>query len=247
MKFAVLYYDTLESTNTEAAEQARRGADEGLCIVADEQTAGRGRQGREWLSKKGAGVYMSIVLRPRLEPRHLTLIPLMAAVAVYDVLLKGFLIEPDIKWPNDLLVNDKKVCGILSEAVDTPRGLAVILGIGVNLRNGSLPETAASIEGESTFDPDRDGVVAAVTDQIDAFYEQLHNLPESIIAEWRQRSSYFENKAVEVRSGGESFNGVTCGLEENGALRVRSANGEIKVVQAGDVERLRTAELNFTA
>jgi len=247
MNFTVLHYDRLESTNTEAAEQARDGAGEGLCIVADEQTAGRGRQGREWLSKKGEGIYMSIVLRPKLNAEHLTLIPLMAAVAVYDVLRKGLLIEPDIKWPNDILVGEKKICGILSEAVETPDGVAVILGIGINLKNGSLPPNATSIASESTFAPNRDEVVEAVTSEIGKFYEQLKKVASSIIDEWKQRSSYFENKAVEVHSGHEILRGVTCGLEENGALRVRTADGEMRTVQAGDVERLRSAELNFTA
>src|SRR5436190_23483080 len=125
MIFNILHYDTLGSTNAEAADHARHGDVEGTCIVADEQTAGRGRQGREWISDRGSGVFMSLVLRPKLAMGDLTLIPLMAAVAVYDVLLKGYLIEADIKWPNDVLVNDKKICGILSEAVETTDGLAV--------------------------------------------------------------------------------------------------------------------------
>jgi BirA family biotin operon repressor/biotin-[acetyl-CoA-carboxylase] ligase len=240
MNFTVLHFDTLSSTNTEAAEQARRGAGEGLCIVADEQTAGRGRQGREWRSQKGSGLFISLVLRPRLDPQYLTLIPLLAAVAVYDVLLKAFCIEPDIKWPNDVLIGDKKICGILSEAVDTPQGVAVILGIGINLKNGSLPETATSIERESTTATDRDEMVEAVTTEIEALYNLLHSRPAAIIKQWTTRSSYSENKAVEVRSGSEVFTGVTCGLDDNGALRVRTADGTVRSVQAGDVERLRS-------
>src|SRR5438045_9381514 len=104
MNIRVLRFDTLASTNTEAAEQARQGADEGLCIVADEQTRGKGRQGRSWVSEKGSGVYLSVILRPTLDTRYLSLITLMAAVAVYDILLKGFLIEPDIKWTYYIVV-----------------------------------------------------------------------------------------------------------------------------------------------
>ena len=241
MLFTVIHHDTLESTNTEAADQARRGVDEGLYIVADEQTAGRGRQGREWISKKGSGVFISLVLRPKVDSRYLTLIPLMAAVAVYDVLLKGFLIQPDIKWPNDILVGEKKICGILSEAVDTPRGLAVILGIGINTKAGVLPENATSIENESAFPAVRDEIVDVLTEEIAKLYHALHNDPAEIIDRWKQRSSYFEGKAVEVSSGNEKFTGVTCGLEENGALRVKTADGSVRIVQAGDVERLRGA------
>src|SRR2546423_688195 len=130
MHFQLLHFDTLGSTNTEAADQARRGAPEGLTIVANEQTAGRGRQGRVWISPKGAGAYFSTILRPQIEPRDLTLIPLIAAVAVHEVLRKVFMIEADIKWPNDVLVNEKKICGILCETVETPVGLAVIVGVG---------------------------------------------------------------------------------------------------------------------
>jgi len=239
MNLTVLHFDTLESTNTEAAEHARRGADEGLCIVADEQTAGRGRQGREWVSPKGSGLFMSVILRPKLDVKHLTLIPLMAAIAVYDVLLKGYLIEPDIKWPNDVLVDEKKICGILSEAVDTPDGFAVILGIGINLKDESLPDNATSMERESTFPVVRDEVVEAVTDEIKRLYQVLHLTPDAIVDEWKRRSTYYEGKPVEVRSGTKTFTGVTCGLEESGALRVTVADGTVRVVQAGDVEQLR--------
>jgi BirA family transcriptional regulator, biotin operon repressor / biotin---[acetyl-CoA-carboxylase] ligase len=239
MNISVLRFDTLGSTNTEAAARARSGTDEGLCIVADEQTAGRGRHGREWISQKGSGLFMSLILRPKLAPKHLTLIPLMAAVAVYDMLQKAFLIKPDIKWPNDVLAGDKKICGVLSEAVDTPQGLAVILGIGINLENGMLPENATSIKGESTFAPVRDEIVEALASEIDTLYALLHSQPTAINEAWKERSSYFEDKPVEVRTGGEVFRGVTCGLEENGALRVRAEDGALRIVQAGDVERVR--------
>ena len=240
MQVTKLHFDILGSTNTEAAEHAKRGADEGLCIVADEQTAGRGRQSREWLSEKGSGVFMSLVLRPTLDPKHLTLIPLMAAVAVYDVLLKAFLIEPDIKWPNDILVNEKKISGILSEAVETPTGLAVILGIGLNLKGEHLPDNATSIERESTLPAVRDEIVDALTSEIAKLYADLCETPTAILYEWKKRSSYFEGKAVRVSSAGEQFIGVTCGLEDNGALRVKPADGAIRLVQAGDVERVRS-------
>lgn len=240
MNFTVLHFDTLASTNTEAAEQARRGADEGTCIVADEQTAGRGRQGREWVSQKDTGLFMSLILRPKVESTYLTLIPLLAAVAVHDVLLNAFQIESDIKWPNDILVRENKICGILAEAVDTPNGLAVVLGIGVNLM-GDLPNMATSIERESHRRVSHDHMIGGLTKEIAALYEMLSVDPAGILAAWRERSSYFAGKDVEVRSGEEIFTGVTCGLEENGALRVQSADGLLRVVQAGDVQRLRSA------
>ena len=243
MNLTTVHFDSLPSTNAEAAEQARNGADEGLCIIAEEQTAGRGRHGREWRSEKGCGVYMSLVLRPKVDPQHLTLIPLLAAVAVHEVLKKKFAIDADIKWPNDLLVGDKKICGILSEAVETPRGLTVVLGIGINILNRELPLTATSIDAETGDGPDRDAIVEAVANEIGELYERFNRDPSLMINEWRQRSSFFEGKAVTVRTGTETFSGTTYGLEDNGALRVRTADGAIRLIHAGDVERLRADEI----
>jgi len=240
VNFTILRYEILDSTNTEAANQARQGVDEGVCIIADEQTAGRGRQGRSWVSKKGSGLYFSIILRPRVEQRSITLIPIMAGIAVYDLLLKAFLIGPDIKWPNDILVGEKKICGILSEAVDTPRGLAVILGIGINLK-GEVTENATSIQNEADLFADRDEVAETLMREIEKLYERFHADPASIVEEWKRRSTWFSGKAVRVTLGqGEIFTGITEGLEENGALRVKRPDGSITIVQAGDVEHLRS-------
>jgi birA, biotin-[acetyl-CoA-carboxylase] ligase region len=138
MNFTVRYFDSIDSTNTAALKQARTGADEGLCIVARQQTAGRGRQGRVWTSPPDAGLYLSIVLRPTPEAQQLPLITLASAVAVFDTL--GQLdIDADIKWPNDILVDEKKICGILAETTETERGFAVVVGIGINLTSHNFP------------------------------------------------------------------------------------------------------------
>src|SRR6266700_6166504 len=108
----IVRFDSLASTNTEAAQRALQGAPEGLCVVAEEQTAGRGRLQRDWVSRKGAGLYFSVVLRPRFAQSAWPLLTLMAAVAVHDALLDSCSLETDIKWPNDILVNEKKICGI---------------------------------------------------------------------------------------------------------------------------------------
>jgi len=240
MHFQLIHYGSLGSTNTEAADQARKGAAEGVTIVADEQTAGRGRHGRSWVSQKGSGAYFSTILRPRIEPRYYTLIPLMAAIAVCDALVTGWSITPDIKWPNDVLVNDKKIAGILSEMVDTATGHAVIVGIGINLRDTGAELNATSIEAESPISAERDRVISAVHAQFATLYDALHNDPAVILEEWSRRSSYFEGLDVTVDVGnGEACIGTTSGLEENGALRVRMRNGSMKIVQAGDVTRLR--------
>ena len=151
MNFTVLRFDSIDSTNTEALRQARLGAGEGLCIVARRQTAGRGRHGRMWSSPKDAGLYLSVILRPAMEARFLPLLTLGAAVAVSDT-LSELGVEPDIKWPNDIFVNEKKICGILAESTDTDDGLAVVVGIGINLTSKKFPNdirNATSLEDES--------------------------------------------------------------------------------------------------
>src|ERR1051326_276736 len=118
----ILQFESLPSTNTEAARQAALGAPEGLCVVAREQTAGRGRQQRAWASPKDAGLYFSIVLRPKMEVGVWPLITLAAAVAARDALAEACALETDIKWPNDLLARGRKLCGIPPETSETPRG-----------------------------------------------------------------------------------------------------------------------------
>ncbi len=216
-----------------------------MCIVANEQTAGRGRHGRNWISAKDSGLYFSIVLRPKIETKFLSLITLMTAVVVCEVLKELYKLKPDIKWSNDVLVNEKKISGILAETVETNKGLAVIVGIGINLNSKNFPaelsETATSIEQETNRKPDYDKLLNSLTRFFIYFYEifQNENGIEIIRKEWAKRSSYFEGKKVYVILENTIIYGITCGLEKNGALRVRTETGEIKIIQAGDVERLR--------
>lgn len=254
MNINVLTFDTIDSTNTEALKQARLGAEEGLCIVARQQTAGRGRHGRTWVSEKDAGLYFSIVLRPKIETQYLPLITLMTGVAVHDTL--GELgIDADIKWVNDLHVDGKKIGGILAETTDTPKGLAVIVGIGINFKSSNFPPeiaaTATSIAETlsvppavadgSTQPPNTAELAESVTRFLSYFYDVLQsdNGPAEIIDEWRKRSTYFSGKRVRVVSGNGTVEGVTAGLEANGALRVSDGDGTIRVIQAGEVELLR--------
>lgn len=247
MNITILKYDTIGSTNTEAAEQARRGADEGVCVLAYKQTAGRGRHGRQWHSEAGSGLYLSIIVRPKVAPQFLPLITLAAGVAVHDV-LDEFGVKANIKWVNDILVGDDKISGILAETVETDKGLAVIVGIGINLTSSSFPEEladiATSIEVEMGNKPTPDEAAEAVARYFAYFYDILHtdDGPQQIIDNWSSRSSYFCGKQVRVVANDEVFEGTTDGLEPNGALRVKLSNGDIKIVQAGDVTRLRSHE-----
>ncbi|HSI89099.1 MAG TPA: biotin--[acetyl-CoA-carboxylase] ligase [Pyrinomonadaceae bacterium] len=247
MNLRILNFDILGSTNTEALDRARSGEEEGLCIIARQQTAGRGRQGRTWVSEKDAGLYLSLLLRPNLEPRFLPLVTLMAGVAVHDT-LQSLGIGPDIKWVNDVHVGGKKISGILAETTETRDGTAVVLGIGINIRATSIPpeiaSTATSIEIVTGNAVDRSQLISALLEHISRFYELLCS-PRggpAIIDEWSRRSTYFSGKHVRVETTGSVIEGVTDGLEPNGALRVRRADGAIEVIVAGDVTSLRATQ-----
>lgn len=247
MNFTILRFDTIGSTNAEALAQARRGAAEGVCVVADRQTAGRGRHGRVWISEKGAGLYFSIVLRPTLEARFLPLITLMTAVAVAETLSELYSLKTDIKWANDVLVGEKKICGILAEMTETDTGRAVIVGIGINLKASNFPpeiaQIATSIEEETGKRPDREELLQTLTRVFERFYDilQAGDGAQKTIAEWTRRSSHAFGKQVRVKLEGGSFFGTTDGLDESGSLRVKTETGETRIVRAGDVENLRKA------
>ncbi len=244
MNFTVIRFDSLDSTNTEAIKHAKFGAAEGLCIIAREQTSGRGRHGRTWISGKDSGLYFSVVLRPQLEMRFLPLITLMTAVAVHDTLVE-LGIKTDIKWVNDIHVNGKKLCGILAETVDTTRGLAVIVGIGINLDSSNFPpeiaDIATSFKAETGRFIKSEDISLVLTRFMVYFYDILSSEtgPQEILYEWQRRSSYAVGKSVRVMLESETIHGVTEGLEENGALRLRTSKGDLKIIQAGDVEQLR--------
>jgi BirA family biotin operon repressor/biotin-[acetyl-CoA-carboxylase] ligase len=246
MNFNVLRFDSIDSTNSEALRHARLNAEEGLCIVARQQTAGRGRQGRMWISPKDAGLFLSVVLRPKLEARLLPLITLASAISVYDA-LAGLWLAPDIKWPNDILVKEKKTCGILAETAETDRGLAVVVGIGINLNSDSFPSelanTATSLEAELGRAVSSSDIEEPLLKSFDLWYGRLcePDGDQVIVSEWARRSTYFQGKKVRAALSSGNVTGVTEGLEPNGALRIRAEDGTLTIVQAGDVEQLRTA------
>jgi BirA family biotin operon repressor/biotin-[acetyl-CoA-carboxylase] ligase len=245
LKPTILRFDSLPSTNTEAARQAALGVPEGLCIVAREQTAGRGRQQRRWVSPKDAGLYFSIVLRPSFEPRAWPLITLAAALAAGDALREACALETDIKWPNDLLACGRKLCGILAETLEDERSRAVVLGVGVNLTNNSFPEelldAATSVEEQTNRAPDLERLLFALTRTLALHYETLHTNggASAILCAWEARSSYAHDRRVRVALAEETFEGTTRGLETDGALRVETDAGQLRIVRAGDVTAVR--------
>ena len=241
----ILRFDSLPSTNLEAAQRAIEGAAEGLCVMATEQTAGRGRLQRQWISPKGAGLYLSVVLRPRISQGTWPLITLAAALAVHDALLEAYSLKTDIKWPNDILSNNRKLCGILAETVETTKGRALVLGIGINLTSAGLPPEvnaiATSVQSETGEAPDLEIILRHLMIAIERRYEMLQSVGggERVLGDWSARSTYASGKRVRVVNGQEVIEGTTRGLETDGALRVETDEGKIRIVRAGDVTELR--------
>ena len=242
---AILRFDSLPSTNDLARELAEQGAAEGVAILAREQTRGRGRQGRAWVSPPGEGLYLSVILRPPLEPAKATVITLAAAIAVAETLAVDYGVAVDIKWPNDVHAHGRKICGILIEsAIEKSKVDYAILGIGVNLGQRRFPdalqEIATSLVIESGQRVTPDELAAPLLKRLEAEYRIALRQPAQIIARWQTLSSYAEGCAVRIENGDSAIEGITRGLASTGALIVETANGERCEIVAGEV-RLRKA------
>jgi BirA family biotin operon repressor/biotin-[acetyl-CoA-carboxylase] ligase len=174
----------------------------------------------------------------------------MAALAVGDALQKALDLQTEIKWPNDLLAGERKICGILSETTDTPTGRAVIVGIGINLTRQAYPSDlqnwATSVEEETGRVPVKEAVIKSLQDAVARWYGVLQEDggDKTVLQTWTGRSPYAEGKLIDVVNGEETFRGVTRGLEADGALRVETESGGMRIVRAGDVVSVRSSKLN---
>ncbi|MBI3951833.1 MAG: biotin--[acetyl-CoA-carboxylase] ligase [Acidobacteria bacterium] len=241
----VYQYASVTSTNDVARELAESGAGEGTTVVAEEQTTGRGRLGRTWLSPKGEGLYHSIILRPDILPSNAPVLGLVVAVALAEFVRERYQLATDIKWPNDVLIRDRKVAGILAEAETSPNGIRYIMaGIGINLNQTSFPPevaaqaTSIKLETGQTSDPDE--VRQKLYVKLDAWYDRfLGQGAAEVIRRWSELSSYAEGKAVKVITGDRTISGITRGLTPTGALIVEPPTGEWEAILTGEVQRLR--------
>lgn len=233
-------FDRLTSTNDAAKEMAAQGAEEGTAVIAREQTAGRGRQGRQWSSPPGTGLYLSIILRPNIAPSRSALIPLAAAVAVAETLALDYGLNPDIKWPNDVLIGERKICGIIVESAIEKKLLQyAILGVGVNLTHESFPDdlrhSATSLLIESGLSIASEEFLAPLFERLDSWYRISISRPEEALGRWEELSSYGRDREVSIISAGEAIKAVTRGLASNGALRVELENGEAREIVSGEI------------
>jgi BirA family biotin operon repressor/biotin-[acetyl-CoA-carboxylase] ligase len=243
----VHYYETLDSTNDLAKALAAQGAPEGTVVVAEAQTGGRGRLGREWDSPPGVGLYVSLVLRPMLPPMELPQITLTTAVAVVRAVRRVAGLAPGIKWPNDLLLNGKKLGGILTEMeTESDRIRHVVVGLGLNVNNPGFPfdlaatATSLALAAGRTFP--RVNLLQAWLEEFEALYGRFLNQGfAEILEEWKGFTVTL-GKMVTVRQGPREISGQALDLAPDGALLLCTANGEIVRVTSGEITPGSSAE-----
>jgi BirA family biotin operon repressor/biotin-[acetyl-CoA-carboxylase] ligase len=237
----IYHRERVTSTNDLAHQLALAGASEGTLVLAEEQSRGRGRLGRTWTSERSAGIYASLVLRPGIEPREAPILNLAAAVAVSNGIRDVVALATDIKWPNDVMVNGYKCCGILTEMnAELDKIQFVILGMGINVNQMKFPpeleNKASSLFLEAKREISRLEILVAVLKRFEDLYAEFLRQGRSVVLEqWIQRSSYASGKKVIVESGSRRISGVTVGLGEDGTLRIKTENGRIETIMNGDL------------
>lgn len=231
------------STNDDAKALAAEGAPEGSLVVAEFQEKGRGRRGRSWVAKQGEAVMVSLLLRPPLEPMRCGLLPLLTAAAIREA-LTGLGIEGvGIKWPNDLLVDGRKLAGILCEiSSDFDRVDHAVVGFGLNVHSGpeSFPEElrdmVCSLDQVSGTIWRRSGVLAAILKQMDILLDELwEGRPENVLAVWRRGNVTLGSSIVVTMPDGSVLKGMAEDLDAGGALLLRQEDGSLKTLNSGEV------------
>ncbi len=237
----VAYYEETDSTNTRAKYLAEQGAEEGTLVIAERQNAGKGRRGKNWTSPPGSGIWMSIVLRPDILPFQASMLTLVAAMGVFEGIYQETGLEPQIKWPNDLVLSGKKICGILTEMtteLDTIQ--YVVIGIGVNVNIESFPQelsqTATSLYLESGEKKKRSTLVGAIAKAFEQYYHKflaVKNL--SLLKQQYESHLANQNRQVTVMSPNGQYSGICLGINEQGELLVEKNDGQICQVLSGEV------------
>ena len=232
----ILWYPEVGSTNDVAAALAERGGPEGLVVIADRQTAGRGRLGRSWASPAGAGIYLSVVLRP--PSTIASLLTIAAGVAVADGISSATGLSTHLKWPNDVQVGGRKLAGILAEGALSH----VVLGIGINVQPAAYPADVAvratSIESELGRPIDRGLVLAECLAALASRYRDLltgHG--RAVVDAWRRRAAQMLGRRVEWDSSGMRHTGLAENIDDDGALIVTGTGGTLRI-RSGEVRWL---------
>lgn len=241
----IFFFETIGSTNTVASEIAAKSV-EGAVVLADTQSKGKGRLGRVWVSPSGVNIYMSIILKPDIRPRDATLITIMSSVACANALRKVTGLNVTIKWPNDLIIQKKKLCGILTK-LKTERNKIIFavagIGINVNADINEFPEDvksiATSLKNETGIVYSRTEIVAETLNEIDRWYKTLKVMDrDALLSEWKRLSSTI-GREVMVVTGQGTLTGLALDLDSEGMLMIKLTSGEVKRISSGDVTIVR--------
>jgi len=241
----IFHFFKTDSTNRVALELGHAGEPEGTVVLAEEQTAGRGRAGRKWHSERAAGIYVTLLLRPKLAPVQAPLLTMMAGLSAHAAVQAVTGLGVDLKWPNDLLIHGKKVGGILTEMHAEPGQIRfVIVGIGLNVNQekfpGELANTATSLRVETGKPQSRMELLVRLLREFEGDYNRfVHEGVASVVARFESISSYAKGKRVRVTNGTETYAGTTAGLGPEGLLQVQRDDGRMMTVIAGDVAEAR--------
>jgi BirA family biotin operon repressor/biotin-[acetyl-CoA-carboxylase] ligase len=241
---SVRCYSSLASTNEEAKLLGREGEEEGLVVIADEQTAGRGRFGREWVSPRGEGIWMSILLRPGSNLEPVAALSLVAAHSVATALSQVSGVRTAIKWPNDVKIGEKKVCGILAELDKDSAGMGfLVMGIGLNVNQlrfgGDLKSYATSVRIETGKAFSRPQLVRRILENLEKSYLEIMKEGFSHVLKDVRRLCTMVGEQVRVRLGSEEVEGYVQDIDDAGRLVVRTEDGRIREILAGEASTVR--------
>jgi BirA family transcriptional regulator, biotin operon repressor / biotin---[acetyl-CoA-carboxylase] ligase len=244
----VRFFESIGSTNTHAMAEGEAGAPDGMVYVADEQTAGRGRGAHGWASPPGSGLYVSVLLRPKLAPADALWLSLAAGLAVHDAVARVASLRADLRWPNDLLFGQRKFCGILSELnAEVTRIRHMVIGIGINVHQQEFPaelrDVATSLRIETGREWPRQELLAALLELLDREVSALtagtglEQATTSILERLERGSSWIRGKRVYMEEQ-DGYAGVTEGLDARGFLLIRTPEA-LKTVYSGGVREQR--------
>lgn len=238
----IFCYGEVDSTNDVAHRLGETGTKEGACVFAEHQKKGRGRLGRSWEAPKGKNVLLSVLLRPLLPPAEVPRLTLAASIAVARAIERMTGVRPGIKWPNDVLIGEKKVCGILTEMrAEVDRVKYVVLGVGLNANASAkeLPEGATSLKEATGKSVHRPTLARALLQELEAEYARLREGRfEDIAREWEEYT-VTSGRRVTATVSGRKIHGQAAGIDLDGALWIRRDNGLQERVTAGDIQHLR--------
>ncbi len=233
--------DVLDSTNNRAKRLAEQGAPEGTLVTAESQTAGKGRRGRSWVSPPGTGIWFSLLLRPDIHPAHAPMLTLTAALAVAEAIEEICGLKAGIKWPNDIVVSGKKVCGILTEmSAEAEQVHYVVIGIGINANMTEFPEeirkTATSLYLETGKKVRRARLTAAVMARMEYWYERfLKTSDMTLLKEAYTARLVNLNQEVVILDSRSGSEGLCRGIDDGGLLLVEEKDGRLRKVMSGEV------------